>query len=57
MTETSKAIRQLAEAGKLGRIVRFESAYDRFRPQLKPGAGAKPRGPASGILFGLSPRT
>src|SRR2546428_14141842 len=27
-----QAIRQLAEAGNLGRIVRFESAHERFRP-------------------------
>ncbi len=30
-----QAIRQLVEAGTLGRIVRFETTYDRYRPQLK----------------------
>src|SRR6266481_4952707 len=50
-----QAIRQLAEAGKLGRIVRFESAYDRFRPQLKPGAWREATRPGSGILFDIAP--
>jgi scyllo-inositol 2-dehydrogenase (NADP+) len=50
-----QAIRQLAEAGKLGRIVRFESAYDRFRPQLKPGAWRETARPGGGILFDIAP--
>jgi len=27
----------------LGRVVRFETSYDRFRPQAQPGACARPR--------------
>jgi scyllo-inositol 2-dehydrogenase (NADP+) len=50
-----QAIRQLAEAGKLGRIVRFESAYDRFRPQLKPSAWRETTRPGGGILFDIAP--
>jgi scyllo-inositol 2-dehydrogenase (NADP+) len=50
-----QAIRQLVEAGKLGRIVRFESAYDRFRPQLKPGAWRETARPGGGILFDIAP--
>ncbi len=50
-----QAIRQLVEAGTLGRIVRFETAYDRFRPQLKPGAWRETARPGSGILFDIAP--
>src|SRR5260370_7812592 len=51
-----QAIRPLVEAGTLGRIVRFETAYDRFRPQLKPGAWRETARPGSGILFDIAPR-
>ena len=50
-----QAIRQLVEAGTLGRIVRFETSYDRFRPQLKPGAWRETQRPGSGILFDIAP--
>jgi len=50
-----QAIRQLAESGTLGRIVRFETAYDRYRPQLKPGAWRESARPGSGILFDIAP--
>ena len=50
-----QAIRQLVEAGTLGRIVRFETAYDRYRPQLKPGAWRETTRPGSGILFDIAP--
>ena len=50
-----QAIRQLVEAGTLGRIVRFETSYDRFRPQLKPGAWRETTRPGSGILFDIAP--
>jgi scyllo-inositol 2-dehydrogenase (NADP+) len=50
-----QAIRQLVEAGALGRIVRFETTYDRFRPQLKPGAWRETTQPGSGILFDIAP--
>src|SRR5215467_5656703 len=33
-----QAIRKLVAEGTLGRIVRFETHYDRYRPQLKRGA-------------------
>src|SRR5258707_62788 len=49
------AIRQLVAAGTLGRIVRFETAYDRYRPQLKPGAWRETPRPGSGILFDIAP--
>jgi predicted dehydrogenase len=50
-----QAIRQLVAAGTLGRLVRFETSYDRFRPQLKPGAWRETSRPGSGILFDIAP--
>lgn len=50
-----QAIRKLVAEGRLGRIVRFETAYDRYRPQLKPGAWRETRRPGSGILFDIAP--
>jgi predicted dehydrogenase len=50
-----QAIRQVVKAGTLGRIVRFEPSYDRFRPQLKPGAWRETASPGSGILFDIAP--
>ena len=50
-----QAIRQLVAAGTLGRIVRFETSYDRFRPQLKSGAWRETQRPGSGILFDIAP--
>jgi predicted dehydrogenase len=50
-----QAIMQLVSAGTLGRIVRFETCYDRFRPQLRRGAWREKRGPGTGILFDLGP--
>jgi scyllo-inositol 2-dehydrogenase (NADP+) len=49
------AILQLVASGALGRIVRFESNYDRFRPQLRPGAWRERSGPGTGIFFDLAP--
>jgi len=50
-----QAIRQLVAEGALGRIVRFETNYDRFRPGLKTGAWRERNGPGAGILFDLAP--
>ena len=50
-----QAIRKLVADGTLGRIVRFETTYDRFRPQLKPGAWREAARPGSGILFDIAP--
>jgi scyllo-inositol 2-dehydrogenase (NADP+) len=50
-----QAIVQLVASGALGRIVRFESNYDRFRPQLRPGAWRERSGPGTGIFFDLAP--
>jgi predicted dehydrogenase len=50
-----QAIRQIVADGMLGRIVRFETNYDRFRPDLKPGAWRERVSPGAGILFDLAP--
>ena len=50
-----QAVQQVVASGALGRIVRFESNYDRFRPQLKTGAWREQSVPGAGILFDLAP--
>jgi len=50
-----QALRQTVAAGDLGRIVRFESTYDRYRPVRKPGAWREDPAPGSGVLFDLAP--
>jgi scyllo-inositol 2-dehydrogenase (NADP+) len=50
-----QAIRQLVADGTLGRIVRFETHYDRYRPQLKPDAWRETARAGSGILFDIGP--
>jgi scyllo-inositol 2-dehydrogenase (NADP+) len=50
-----QSIRQLLADKTLGRIVRFETNYDRFRPNLKPNAWRERTGPGTGILFDIAP--
>jgi scyllo-inositol 2-dehydrogenase (NADP+) len=50
-----QAIRELVADGTLGRIVRFETNYDRYRQELKPGAWRERVAPGSGILFDIAP--
>jgi predicted dehydrogenase len=50
-----QAALQLVASGSLGRIVRFESNYDRFRPQLKANAWRERSGPGTGVFFDLAP--
>lgn len=50
-----QALRKLVSTGELGRLVRFENTYDRFRPHSKPGAWREKPGPGSGVLFDLGP--
>jgi scyllo-inositol 2-dehydrogenase (NADP+) len=50
-----QAIAQLVASGAMGRIVRFESNYDRFRPQLRAGAWRERSGPGTGIFFDIAP--
>lgn len=50
-----QALRKTVAARELGRVVRFENTYDRFRPAAKPGAWREQPGPGSGMLFDLAP--
>ena len=50
-----QAVQQTVASGRLGRIVRFESNYDRFRPHLKTNAWRERIGNGTGILFDLAP--
>ena len=43
---------KILESGRLGRLVEFESRFDRFRPSLKGGWREEPR-PGSGVLYDL----
>ncbi|SCG37632.1 Gfo/Idh/MocA family protein [Micromonospora humi] len=49
-----RTVRRLVEAGELGRVTRFESRFERWRPAIKPGwrESAAP-GEAGGALFDL----
>jgi predicted dehydrogenase len=50
-----QAILKLVASGTLGRIVRFETHYDRFRPNLKANAWRERQIPGAGILFDIAP--
>lgn len=50
-----QAVRQLVSSGTLGRMVRFETAYDRFRPHLRANAWREQPRPGAGILFDIAP--
>lgn len=50
-----QALRKFVTTGELGRIVRFENTYDRYRPSSKPNAWREKPGPGSGVLFDLAP--
>lgn len=46
-------VRQILNKKLLGRLAEFGSRFDRFRPQIKPGAWREQAGPGSGVLFDL----
>jgi scyllo-inositol 2-dehydrogenase (NADP+) len=50
-----QAVQHLVASGRLGRIVRFELNYDRFRPQLKANAWRERQGPGTGVFLDLAP--
>jgi scyllo-inositol 2-dehydrogenase (NADP+) len=49
------AIRKIVADGTLGRIVNFETHYDRYRPNLKAGVWREQVGPGNGIWFDIGP--
>src|SRR5580700_3330769 len=50
-----KTVRNLIASGALGRIVLYESHYDRYRLQLRPGAWREQAAAGSGVWFDLGP--
>jgi scyllo-inositol 2-dehydrogenase (NADP+) len=46
-------VRKILEGGLLGRLVEYESHYDRYRNEPRPGAWREDEGPGSGILYDL----
>src|SRR5438309_10499499 len=46
-------LRELVSEGVLGRVVMFESHFDRFRPERKPAAWREQSLPGSGLWFDL----
>lgn len=48
-------VRDVIAAGSLGRIASFEAHFDRFRPELRPGAWREQPLPGSGVWFDLGP--
>ena len=46
-------LRQLLSEGVLGRVTMCESHFDRFRPELRPGAWREQAQPGSGVWFDL----
>ena len=50
-----RTVQKFLASGTLGRIVSFESNYDRFRPALRPGSWRERNEPGSGVWFDLGP--
>ena len=50
-----QALRGVVASGELGRVIRLESHYDRYRPNSKPGAWREKPEAGSGVLFDLGP--
>lgn len=48
-------VKELLAAGTLGRLVTFQSRFDRFRPSLREGTWKEKANPVNGILFDLGP--
>jgi scyllo-inositol 2-dehydrogenase (NADP+) len=46
-------VRQLVASGTLGRLVLYESHFDRYRPQVRPNAWRERNEPGSGLLVDL----
>ena len=50
-----QTLRQVIASGDLGRLVSFESHFDRFRPEPRLGVWRESGGPGGGTLFDLGP--
>ena len=50
-----QTVKQVIASGKLGRAVRFEAHWDRYRPVVRFGAWREQPQPGSGVLFDIAP--
>ncbi|MGD2035206.1 MAG: oxidoreductase [Bacteroidales bacterium] len=50
-----RTIKKILENKWLGRIVEFESRFDRYRPEFEPDKWRNQEAPGSGVLFDLGP--
>jgi len=50
-----RTVQELLAKGSLGKIVRFESAFDRCRPQIRANSWKEKPAPGSGVFFDLGP--
>lgn len=50
-----RTVQDLLAKGSLGKIVRFESTFDRCRPQPRPNSWKEKPAPGSGMFFDLGP--
>ncbi len=50
-----RTMQELLAKGTLGKIVRFESAFDRCRPQVRTDSWKEEPKPGSGVFFDLAP--
>jgi len=48
-------VRRLLSEGVCGRVTMFEARFNRFRPELRPGAWREQPQPGSGVWFDLGP--
>jgi scyllo-inositol 2-dehydrogenase (NADP+) len=48
-------VKRVLDGGSLGRLVTFESHFDRFRPLQREGTWKESEDPANGMLFDLGP--
>ena len=48
-------VRRILGDGLLGRLLEYESRYDRFRDEPRPGAWRERAGPGAGLLYDLGP--
>lgn len=48
-------LQQVVSEGALGRVVHYESHFDRFRPERKPNAWREETLPGSGVWFDIGP--
>ena len=48
-------VRRLIDSGAFGRVVQFESRFDRYRPARRVSSWRESAGPGSGLLYDIAP--